>query len=172
MRNPLTDAESEESFFYRFAEYYSRSQSMMQGRRLEAALAGGRPVGSLPEGYAVSQRGYGGKPIAWQPSKPLSDIIVAGGHLRLGGATYRDLAAWGKTTALAGRTPKGSAMTAAWWRRTLRNPRYAGLQRATPYLGYRGDVGNDARRSARNAAPLVPCHLPPLFTREEQERMA
>jgi hypothetical protein len=40
--------------------------------------------------------------ITWTLCQPLADIIRAGGEARLAGAGYTELAAWSKTTALAG----------------------------------------------------------------------
>ena len=155
-----------------FSEYHSRTTSFKVGTNLQAASRSGIPVGTLPEGYRVAERGPGlngrtGRPSRWEQSQPLAGIIRQGGKLYLRGKSYAELSRWAESTELHGVTPKGKPMTREWWRSTLLNPKYAGYHMATDYQGYK--PGKIAPKRPRRTAdtPLIPCALPPIFTMEE-----
>jgi len=55
----------------------------------------------------------------------------------LDGMSLADLAVWSSTTVLSGVTPKGREMDKKWWYWVLNNPKYAGYQVPTQYMGYK-----------------------------------
>ena len=164
---------------FQSAEYVSRSTSYKVGTNREHASLAGVPLGRLPEGYEVATRGLAlngraGPPVGWRLVEPLASVIREGRELYVsGGMSFRGLAEWSLTTKLAGETPAKRPMDREWWRTTLTNPKYAGFQVPSTYLGYRRDVAEEERRMARrhsrslDPSNFVPCKLPAIFTLEE-----
>lgn len=153
------------------AELHARNTSALVGRHFEFISRAGRPIGHLPEVYRVKTRAPGlfgrrGSVIEWETVEPLESVIREGCRRYLAGASLSELAAWSATTELGGVTPKGRVMDKPWWYNTLTNPKLAGFQRPTNYVGYKPRVETQARPRRARDAELVPCLLPALWTLE------
>jgi len=161
------------------AEYQARTTSYNVGTHFEAISRDGKPISKLPEAYVAAARapsflGRQGSVIAWALVEPLASVIKAGCDRYLAGDSLSDLAAWAATTKLGGVTPAGRVMNRRWWYWTLNNPKFAGYQFATYYVGFRPD-SRSRRRKGGPDRPLVPCKLPPLWdldTYHEIQRLA
>jgi hypothetical protein len=155
------------------AELMARQTGYAIGTALEAKSASGDPMGRLPEAYEVAERmpmflGHQGRPLSWRLVQPLASIIAQAKDRYLGGESFTDLARWSAGTELAGRTPAGSTMNAWWWRATLQNPKYAGLQMPTKYQGFRPGVGPTKKRPRLTVeSTLVPSKLPALWSADD-----
>jgi DNA invertase Pin-like site-specific DNA recombinase len=146
-------------------EAIARRTAQHIGLALQDYSARGRPIGQLPEGYRVAERGpeyHGrvGRPLRWEPSEPLASIIAEGARRAVAGETFAQLAEWSAGTPLEGRTPKGHVMDRWWWRGTLTNPRYTGHHRPSEWQGFNPSetpAERWQRRKRRPERPLVPC---------------
>ncbi len=156
-------------------EYLARKTSEQVGRAFEHLSQNGRPLGRLPEGFRIGERGpsYMGEPgriLTYIRNEPLASIIVEGKERYLAGATYRKLVAWAKTTELQGMTEGGARMGWQWWAATLLNPKYAGYQMPTRYAGFKPGVESPKRPRRKNlVTELVPCILPALYSLSDWE---
>ena len=155
----------------------ARVTSRKIGVALEYYSSKGRPVGRLPEGFQIAERGPDyrgrvGRPIRYERSEPLATVIATGAKMYLAGATYLDLEVWSETTVLAGVTAKKTLLSAEWWRNTLQNPKYAGHQKVTEYAGF--SKGNEEKYKRKrhesrrtHESPLIRCILPEIITLDE-----
>jgi DNA invertase Pin-like site-specific DNA recombinase len=156
-------------------EYLARKTSEQVGRAFEHLSQNGRPLGRLPEGFRIGERGpsYMGEPgriLNYVRNEPLASIIVEGKERYLAGAPYAKLVAWAQTTELQGVTEGGARMTWQWWAATLLNPKYAGYQMPTRYAGFKPGVESPKRPRRKNlVTELVPCVLPALYPLSDWE---
>jgi hypothetical protein len=155
-------------------ELHSRQTGWMVGRAKEHLSARGVPSGAIPECWRVVgwapgvHPGHPGPPNRWELVEPLASVVREGAQRYVDGAGFQDLAHWSMTTDLKGFTPDGHPMGWEWWQGQLHNPRIAGYQWASKYVGYKPgkEVPRRITKSAefrRNNKP-VPCLLPPIIT--------
>jgi hypothetical protein len=155
------------------AEYHARNTGWNVALHLETASRNGRPMGKLPEAYEEGVRGPSilgrrGTVRSWKTVERLASVLQQGLRLYLEGEhTFADLARWSLSTELGGVTPKNHVMDDGWWYRQLSNPKFAGYQWPTDYVGYKPGKTTPRRTGPRPQDALVPCLLPPLWTLEE-----
>ena len=157
-------------------ELDARQTGAHVGRVLEAKSREGIPIGLLPEGYEVAERapmfqGRQGPALSWRRAEPLATIIAEGRVRYMAGASFSEVARWSLETELAGVTPKGSQMSAWWWRGTLTNPKYAGFHTPTHYTGFRPGVKSPKRGRRTRDNELIPCKVPAIWTLEEHREI-
>lgn len=154
------------------AELHARTTSYYVGMHFEQITRFGRPVGRIPEVYRVKERmpaflGRRGSVVSWEVVEPLGSILREGCHRYLAGASMSDLATWSGTTELHGVTPAGRVMDRRWWYSVLTNPKFAGYQMPTTYMGFKPGVESPKRPRRTGESELVPCLLPALWTLED-----
>lgn len=155
-------------------EYWARMTSQNVGLTFQRLTREGRPIGPLPEGYRVglradSHQGMQGRPLTWIRNEPLASIIVEAKDLYLSGMTYAQITAWAAAGPLKGLRPCGRPMTEDWWKSTLQNPKYAGFQMPSEYMGFRPGKEDTPKAPRRQnlVTRLVPSLLPPLYPLED-----
>jgi hypothetical protein len=158
------------------AELHARNTSHYVGLHHEALTRAGRPVGRLPEVYRPAERaptflGRRGSVISWEIVQPLGSIMQEGLRRYKDGATFSDLAAWSATTELKGVTPQGRVMNTKWWYHALTNPKFAGYQMPTTYMGFKPGKESPGRPRRNAKSELVPCLLPPLWTLDDHREV-
>lgn len=154
------------------AEMHARNTSFYVGMQFEVITRNGRPVGRIPEVYqekvrAPSFLGRRGSVLEWSVVEPLGSIMQEGCRRYLAGESMADLARWSATTGLSGVTPKGHVMDKRWWYSALTNPKFAGYQMPTTYMGFRPGVESPKRPRRGPDSELVPCMLPALWTLDD-----
>ncbi len=154
------------------AELHAHNTSHYVGLHLEAISRAGRPLGRTPEVYEPSERapsflGRRGSVLSWRLLEPLASIMQEGCRRYLAGASFSDLAAWSGTTELAGLTPKKRVMHKEWWYKTLTNPKFAGYQMPSRYMGFKPGVESPRRPVRKADSELVPCLLPALWSLDD-----
>lgn len=154
------------------AELHARTTSYNVGTHLEDASRRGRPMGVLPEVFEEGNRGPSilgrrGSVQTWRQREPLASIVKEGCRKFLDGESLSAVATWSMTTELKGVTPvKHRIMNKGWWYQMLRNPKLAGYQRPTEYMGYKPGIESPKRPPRSYDSELVPCLLPPLWDLE------
>lgn len=154
------------------AEMHARNTSFYVGMHIEGMTRLGRPVGRIPEVYREAGRapsflGRRGSVLSWEPVEPLATVMREGCRRYLDGMSLADLAVWSSTTVLSGVTPKGREMDKKWWYWVLNNPKYAGYQVPTQYMGYKPGKESPKRIRRTSKSELVPCLLPALWTLDD-----
>lgn len=158
-------------------EWHSRQTGWLVGRQLEFKTGKGEPLGHLPEcwraiEWAASLRpGQVGRPTKWELAEPMATIVKQAAAKYLGGESFREIATWSQQTVLGGVTPAGRAMDWVWWNQLLKNPKLAGVHRATRYPGFKRGKDLPAQARTGKTRELVPCLLPALITLEEHEQI-
>jgi|GEM_PF-7080473 hypothetical protein len=155
-------------------ELHARNTSYYVGMNFEHRTAMGKPAGRLPEVYVVGERaqsfmGRRGSIQTWELTEPLSRILRDGKDRVLAGASMAELALWSIQTELGAVTLAGHKMNKLWWYRNLRDPRYAGYQRPTEYMGFGPSAPKRPKR--KPDSPLVPAVTPALWTLEEHRQI-
>jgi hypothetical protein len=154
------------------AELHARTTSYQVGMHFEILSRKGRPTGRIPEVYVPGERapsflGRRGAVISWTLHETLASILRQGKDRFLLGDSLKDLSVWSATTELGGVTPNGAEMNRGWWYHALKNPRFAGYQAPTQYMGFKPGKESPKRPSLTVETELVPCVLPALWTLEE-----
>ena len=158
-------------------ELHSRQTGWLVALAKEQASRRGLPTGPLPDGFRVAERGPSlqggrrGRPIRWEISEPWASVIKEGCQRYLDGASYADLAVWSAGTSTNGLTAKGGPMTTQWWRSTLLNPKYAGLQPVRRYAGYKPGKESPPRERDLPLDRMVASVLPALWDVETYQRL-
>lgn len=151
-------------------ELHCRQTGWYVGRAYERKSRRGEPAAKVPEMWKPVewapglQGGRAGRPIRWELSQPLASHVRDGARRYLDGASSRELAAWSRRVGV--RTPRGRPLTNEWWRRQLKNPKIAGFQYASEYMGYKPGKESPPRKP-NSERELVPCVLPPLIDWEQ-----
>jgi hypothetical protein len=154
------------------AELHARNTGYYVGTHTEVITRDGRPVGRLPEVFRAAERapsfmGRRGSVIRWEVVEPLASVLKEGCQRYLASASFSDLAAWSETTATKGVTPQGRLMDYMWWYRVLTNPKYAGYQMPTQYMGFKPGKESPPRPVRNRDSELVPCQLPALWSLDD-----
>lgn len=155
-------------------ELHCRQTGWYVGRAYERKSRRGEPASKIPEMWKAVEwapglrGGRAGRPIRWELSQPLADHVREGVCRYIAGASSRQLAAWSRDTGVA--TPTGRPLTNEWWRRQLKNPKIAGYQYASEYMGYKPGKESPPRKPV-SQRELVPCMLPPLISWEEYNQV-
>lgn len=158
-------------------ELHSRQTGWLVALAKEQASRRGQPTGPLPDGYRVAERGPSlpggrqGRPIRWEINEPWASVIKEGCERYLKGASYADLTVWSAGTAVEGRTAKRRPITTQWWRSTLLNPKYAGLQPVRRYAGYKPGKESPPRERDIPIERMVPSVLPAFWDVETYQRL-
>lgn len=155
-------------------ELHCRQTGWYVGRAYERKSRRGEPSAKVPEMWKAVEwapglrGGRAGRPIRWELNQPFADHVRQGARKLLVGASSRQLAAWSRE--LGVRTPGNRPLSGEWWRRQLKNPKIAGFQYASEYMGYKPGKESPPRKALAERE-LVPCVLPPLISWEEYNQV-
>ncbi len=153
------------------AEYHARNTGYYVGTHIETLTRAGHVVGVQPEVFVQAERapafmGRRGSVTRWDVQQPLASIMQEGCRRYLAGSSFAELGEWAKSTELGGFTPAGRQMDKRWWYYSLKNPKLAGYQMPTTYTGFKPGRESPPRPRRNAESELVPCLLPPLWSKE------